>query len=242
MKDPWRFPQYTWKKFLQLIGKFSAHSYTSHTTDSGLQYILACGEFKERDQSYFAEHEAAMRNALAWTENNVIDGLYRGADWRDNIRFPENVALLSNNVMLYRAYCILGETEKAERLKQKIKEVFWNGNYYADQYTEQDGRSSFDLLGQSLAVQFGIVDSNQYGTIVDQMERMITPFGLRVNDRGPPLDRTKKEKRTDNRVNQYNTIWDIGTGEGIVALEMMKEEVPNVHDVALNVFTQWTHR
>ncbi|MBI4440498.1 hypothetical protein HY638_05990 [Candidatus Woesearchaeota archaeon] len=243
MKDPSRIRKIG-NHLPLLAGQSSTDNLTPHTTDSELHYIDAFRTYEilTGDTTLSEEHPDSIERALAFAETNIRDGLFRGGDWRDNVRFlkktekwnnnvrePEDVTLLSNNALLYHVYNLMGLKDKAKPLRDEIIKSFWKGEYYTD-HPETD---SFDTLGQALAVRWGIAEEGQYPSVIKQFEKMLTPYGFRANDLAMP-ECIGEEKKTNERVNQYGTIWPHAMGNAIIALEKM-----GAHELVLEGFNRW---
>ncbi len=151
---------------------------THDTTDSELQYIDAVVKYARLtgDTEFLQAHHGNMKAAFQFSQSRVKDGLYRGVDWRDNVRFPPDVALLSNNALLVRAYKALNLS--ARTLKERINDQFWNGEYHTDQPNVKD----FDAFGQALAVLNDIPTAGQYTNIARKFESLVTNVGIKAND------------------------------------------------------------
>lgn len=219
------------RRFPGLIPSMGA---THDTTDSELHYINAIHAYAEavRDHPLVDGYSESMHRALRFAEGRINkDGLYTGVDWRDNVRFPNDVTLLSNNALLFRAYQSLKLDDKAEALKTRIQEKFWNGSYH----TDQPGGSHFDAFGQALAVLYEIATPEQYNSIASKFESMFTIFGLRANDLVTPDNLRGGERVSVKRVNQNGKIWPFVEGYAALALKKMGKD-----DLARRILENWS--
>lgn len=189
---------------------------TPGTKDSELLYIIAMYEYAKQtgDWELIREHELCIDMALQYIEMHLINGngFIIGCDWRDTMHEElKDKALLSNNSLLYHAYVLLGETSKADRLKEKInKHFFVNG-----QYVDYLGSNRFDALGGSLAVLYDIVPPKRYHNIVNGFNSVDTPYGVTIKCKHNPTSTEEAEiiKRTDGVV-----VWPFIVGFSILAM------------------------
>jgi len=146
---------------------------TPGTTDSELLFAYAM--LQERRNCLQVDL------AVDYLEKHYIrDGLHHGADWRDTMEvFFRDKPLLTNNSLLYTVYQMMGETEKAEALRQRIDEIFWTGKTYLD----YPGSDRFDPLGASLAVLHGLVPPERYGAVIAGFESVDTYYGVTIKCR-----------------------------------------------------------
>ena len=129
---------------------------------------------KSGDFSLVEKLKPQIAKAISYIEQHMSGGLLIGGDWRDSLPWLRDKALLSNNAILYKMYSDTGEKEKAERLKKRINEVFWNGEYYMD----FEGSRNFDPLGASLAIIEGIVPESRYAALSKKLESASRKSGV----------------------------------------------------------------
>ena len=232
-EDPLRkIVPYAWKFLMARMGKLSPHSHTPWSTDPTLHYINAIITYAEQtgNREILDAYGDDIEHALRFVKTQVDDVLYRGGDWRDNMRFKKGVALLSNNALLFRIYESLGYHEKADLLKKTIQERFWRDSYHAD-HPDTD---HFDTSGQALIVVHGVADKNQYSGIASKFREMETEFGINANDYN--LSEMSLMARWRNKkVNQCSTLWEWAMAEAILALKIMGED-----EFAIRVYNKWT--
>lgn len=213
---------------------------TPGTKDSEILYLVGMYEYAERtkDQSLLVKYSECVRKALAYIEVNLMQsGLVIGCDWRDTMHVElGDKALLTNNCLMYRAYILMREEEKAEKLRLRINEWFWNGSSYIDYM----GNDRFDPLGGAFAVLFNIAPEERYASLIDSFHSVDTPFGVAIKCRHNPVNADEKEviERTDGVV-----VWPFVVGFTSMALRKMKEysfadkELRNM--TALPGFREW---
>ncbi|AYV81125.1 MAG: glycogen debranching enzyme alpha-1,6-glucosidase [Harvfovirus sp.] len=146
----------------------------SISCDNELWFILAVNkiilfnpELGEKDLFLFSEAQA-----LKYVESILNNGLIVGSDWRENKDLKDKT-LLSNCCLLKEVYNVLGEKDKAANVLNKLNE-FWNGTYFDD----YSGNHSFDVLGNSLAITFGIATDVQTEMIFNHAMSLFTPYGI----------------------------------------------------------------
>lgn len=212
--------------------------------DAELQYISAVNRFAELtgNPGFLAEYSASMERALdSALGRKFKDGLFRGLDWRDNAVYPEDVALLSNNVLLVHAYDVLKRRDQAATLRDRIHQEFWNDGYHTDRpvsdYSEGD---NFDAFGQALAILWGVPSKEFYrgregGSVANKFASLICEYGFMANDLAVPENCTPEQRRKIDKVNQYSKDWGFVTGCAIIALNEMGKK-----DLAIHLFHHWS--
>src|SRR3989344_105288 len=210
---------------------FDLRDISSWCSDSEILFVISCLEYYKasNDSAFFAKIWPHIERAIIYVEKNLMkDGLVYGSDWRDVMFHLADKALLSNNALIYRAYILLGEYGKAERLKDRINGLFWNDSYYIDCLGSKD----FDVLGQSLAIIYGIVPAWRNVRIAKKYRELDTKFGIRANNNIP--DKTVAENGLHLDTNQYAVIWPFIVGYAILALLEMGEQY-----LAESQFEKW---
>lgn len=188
---------------------------TPGTRDSEIHFLIAMCEYvrETRDRSLIDQYPSVMRAALRYVENTLMrDGLICGADWRDTMhRELEQTPLLTNNCLLYRLYSLGWFTDQAQRLQQRIKQVFLRYGTYIDY---PDAPRHFDPLGASFAVLYDIAPPLMYEGLKHSFRQVDTPFGVTIRCRHNP--HTSEEiaviDRTDGVV-----VWPFVVGFTILA-------------------------
>lgn len=210
------------------------------TRDSELLFALGHGIWNEYHRqteplieravecSIYARH---TDKALAYVEQHLMtDGLVRGADWRDTRKDLDDKCLLSNNILLCRAYALLGQTEKHAALKARINERFWTGTHYRD----YPGCDEYDTLGNAYAILYDIAPAANWDSIITAASGLSTACGFMLNSVTLPPKNTV-EKAVMDRVNQFGVVWPFIHGFMIMA--MIKAGFP---DRARKEFDKWT--
>ncbi len=204
-----------------MLGRYRAGqlwNLTPGTRDSEIMYIIGMYEYAQatNDTEFLDINKERIARALGYIEFNLMqDGLVLGADWRDTMHEElKDKPLLTNNCLLYRAYSLMGETQKAEDLRQRINEVhFRNGSCI-----DYPGSERFDPLGASFAVLYGVVKPTSYGRLAELFHSVDTPYGLTIKCRHNPhtLEEVGIIDRTDGVL-----VWPFVVGFAILALQKM---------------------
>jgi len=193
---------------------------TPWTKDSSLYYITAVHDLGERtnNQSFISRHEQTMELALEYTRRFVEGGFLLGGDWRDIYRKFKGVALLSNQILLWRAYKLMGFDKKAASLKDLVNRKFWDNEN--NHYTDMQDSNTYDAYGQALAVLTGFAE-DRYDDITFKTDR----YGFLTNDY-VSAQTSFLERDAFKRVNQsVSSIWGMINGLVVKAyLEMGKPE------------------
>lgn len=185
------------------------------TRDSEILFVLGVLKYanKTKDTELLARLQPNIQKALEYVEKTLMrNGLVHGADWRDTRPDLDDKCVLTNNCLLYQAYTMLGEREKAERLKANLNKKFWTGTYYRD----YPGTDEWDTLGNALAIIFGVAPTEYAALIFERAEQFDTPFGYKLNSVTLP-PKNSKEAELMKRINQYGVIWPFIHGFIILA-------------------------
>jgi len=211
------------KKLSFMLGRYlhgELENLTPGTKDSEILYVIGMCEYAKNTGNYafLGRHSDNIRNALAYIEKNLMeDGLALGCDWRDTMeRELGDKPLLTNNCLLYRAYCLAGETIKAEKLRDRINDVFWTGDSYLDYL----GNDRFDPLGGAFAILYDIVPKNRYFDMAQSFRTVNTQCGVTIKCRHNPVSAVEREviERTDGVV-----VWPFVVGFSVLALLKIKQ-------------------
>lgn len=197
------------------LSKDGVASLSPWTRDSEILFVLGVLKYadKMKDREFLARLEPNIRLALEYVETTLMkDGLVRGADWRDTRPDLDNKCVLTNNCFLYQVYTLLGEHERAKRLKDDLNKKFWTGTYYRD----YPGTDEWDTLGNALAILFGVAPLEYASLIFKRAEQLDTPFGYKLNSVTLP-PKNSKEAELMERINQYGVIWPFIHGFMILA-------------------------
>lgn len=214
---------------------------TPGTRDSEILYIIGMFEYAKGtgDDSLLKRYASNIEKALSYVETSLVtsDGLVIGCDWRDTMeRSLGDLALLSNNALLYHAYDLLGEVAKSSRLRARINEAFWTGETYLD----YRGNPRFDPLGGAFAVLYGVVPEERYPAVAEGFRSVDTAHGITIRCRHNPVSEEERSviDRTDGVV-----VWPFVVGFSILAmLKMgMRETALEQFEklLALDGFREW---
>jgi glycogen debranching enzyme len=193
---------------------------TPGTRDSEILYIIGVYEYASEsgDLRFISKHRSTIQKAVSYIEKNLMrDGLVIGCDWRDTMdKELGDKPLLTNNSLLYRAYCLMGELEKAGQLREQINARFWTGSSYLD----YPGNDRFDPLGGAFAVLCGVAPEERYGSLAKSFKLIGSPHGVTIKCRHNPMSPEEKEviERTDGVV-----VWPFVAGFSVLALMKMRE-------------------
>jgi len=203
-----------WKK------GFSFENITPWSADTEPLFIIGCYHYGALtgDTEFLDAMKPHIRRAAEYVERNLMrdDGLVYGGDWRDVMVYLDDTALLSVNALMYRAYVLMHEHEKAYKLLNAIERAFWNGSYYRDRLGSED----FDTFGESLAVLFYIVPEARYKSVCEAYKTVACQYGFKVNNNSS--ENTDIPKSVQAFTDQYGTIWPFITGYAILALICMR--------------------
>jgi len=213
---------------------------TPGTRDSEILYIIGMYEYavRTKDRAGLKRHARRIQKALYYIEGNLMrDGLVIGCDWRDTMHKElGNKPLLTNNSLLYHAYRLMEETEKAEQLRNRINERLWTGEAYLD----YPGSTRFDPLGGAFAVLYDVALEERYASLLASFRSVDTPRGIAIKCRHNPISKKEKEviDRTDGVV-----VWPFVVGFTILALIKMGERAMAEEQfqklLALDGFREW---
>ncbi|MFA5358245.1 MAG: hypothetical protein WC310_00285 [Patescibacteria group bacterium] len=221
---------------------FTGHLWdlTPGTRDSEIMFLVGMYEYAKQsgDNSLVAEHNVGLYRAQTYIEKFLMEnGLVVGCDWRDTMeRELGDKPLLTNNSLMYRAYNLMGEKEKADRLRANINSVLWDGQRYLD-YPDSE---RFDPLGGALAVLYDVALPERYASIIEGFRSVDTDRGVTIQCRHNPM--VAEEAKVINRTNGV-VIWPFVLGFTVLALIKMGEKklAKAQFDklVALDGFREW---
>lgn len=213
---------------------------TPGTRDSEILYIIGMHEYANHtgDHTLLTKYAPQIQNALGYIERNLMnDGLIFGCDWRDTMeRELGDKSLLTNNSLMYHAYQLMGEIEKADQLRKQINERLWTGSSYVD-YPDN---TRFDPLGGAFAVLYDVAPRERYASLVASFRSVDTSCGVTIKCRHNPISQEEGEviERTDGIV-----VWPFVVGFSILALIKIGERVMAEDQfkklLGLNGFREW---
>lgn len=222
---------------------------TPKTRDSEVLFIISANDFlsslsegEKSKLSNFEEFETSLENAMkkamqyieeiATDVSPKKDGLIKGADWRDVRDDLDDIPVLTNACFLYKCYKIMGNEEKAEEIKRTINEKYWNANI--GHYNDHPESNSFGLLGNAVAVLYGIADVERINSVFDYAMKISTEHGIKTTETFlPPLnDEEAKVMARDKAV-----IWPFTNGFMLEAMLMKGGD--KWKEVAKKEFNKW---
>jgi hypothetical protein len=194
---------------------------TPHTRDSEVLFIIAVSEFLKKCTVDTTETIEILLDAsamaLKYVETILVDGLIPGADWRDTRIDLNDKNVLTNACLLYQAYKVLNENEKADRIKDIIQEKYWNGKHFVD----YPGSDKFDILGNALAVIYDISDFLQRELIFAYTMTLSTPYGFKMEETFLP---SLTEKEQNIMSEDKAVIWPFTNGFILNAMLLKGDE------------------
>lgn len=169
------------------------HNLTPHTRDAEALFVIAAGDYLQTRRPSTELREKlthAITLALGYIERELKGGLIVGADWRDTRVDLDDKAVLTNACLLYQAFVTMNRTEQARTVKDLIQSRFWNGTFFDD----YEGCHSFDILGNALAVLYGIANETQRETIFETVLATSTPYGFPMQETFLPALNDEEEQ------------------------------------------------
>lgn len=225
------------KRFSFMLRKFFSlngiSQLTPWTKDSEILYCLGVAMYYRQtgDMLFWERHCPSVDLAIDYINSRLsYGGLVFGSDWRDTKPEFNRVMLLTNNCFLYEAYKQLGMSMEAKDLREKINKYFWTGTHYRDYI----GTDRFDTLGNALTILYGIAPEENYKSILDEANKLSTPYGFKLNGVTlPPKD--EAEKKLMERIEQDGVIWPFISGFMIMAFHKA-----GFTDQAKTDFAKWS--
>ena len=206
-----------------MVGRYDAGelwNLTPGTKDPEILFVIAMYEYRNAtgDNSLFEEFPTAIESAIGYVEhyNMTDDKLVVGADWRDTMEKElANKPLLTNNVLLARAYQLMGQIEHAEDLERQIMMQFVQEGLFVD-YLPDGVRP--DPLGLALGVLNNVVPEAAYQTVVRQFGDVDTNCGVTIKCIHNPYSSGEQEvfAQTGGEV-----VWPFVVGFTAMALKKM---------------------
>ncbi len=160
----------------------------SEVIDSGTWLVIAVNDYavQTNDWDFAKANFIALEKAIRWTEaqDKDDDGLIEEgpyANWADSIAKKGKV--LYSNILYAKALKSISNisemigkktgdfSKKAERTKEAINKVFWNGRYYID-WIDDKVHDDMPTYGNALAIVFGIADSSKGNKIADEINKV----------------------------------------------------------------------
>ncbi len=205
-----------------MVGRYDAGelwNLTPGTKDSEILFVIAMYEYANSsyDWSLFDEFPEATSRAINYVEqNNMVNDLAVGADWRDTMEKElADKPLLTNNVLLTRAYHLMGKADQADDLKRQIMIQFVHDGVFVD-YLPDGIRP--DPLGLALGVLYDVIPEEAYEVVAQQFSSVDTDCGVTIKCIHNPYSEGEQKvfAETDGEV-----VWPFVVGFTVMALEKM---------------------
>jgi glycogen debranching enzyme len=210
--------------------------------DSTILTIIGIYEYSNihNDKEILQTYEKKIIKALAFLEkkSNKKLNFIIGPDWRDAMENYKNKYVFCNQILLFRMYQLIGENNKAEKIKKNINNIFWKGKlgHYIDYIGNEN---HIDVFGHALALIYDIPSEKYFEKIIISIKKASTEFGYR--NLWPPY----KEEICNQKPNTYqnSTIWPFIQGYVIIAFKKigLKEEAKKefIKFTNLKGFNEW---
>jgi len=149
-------------------------------------------------------------------ENTHLTDLTVGADWRDTMEvFLSNKHLLTNNVLLVRAYELMNNSHAEEMLRSNILDAFVTNDSIKDYLP---GGDRPDPLGISLAVIYDVIPKELYPMARDVIKSIDTDCGVTIKCVHNPYSPGEKEVFAETG---GEVVWPFVVGFTVIALKKM---------------------
>jgi len=157
------YPAWFWKKMANTkVSQLKTKASLFPPGNTETLFIIGLHEYARlaEDLDFLAKYKTVLHKAVVFMEKKWFlegSGLVKS-------RTSQTPKLL-DNILLYRAYCLLGEGQKsyarkAEWLRDNINDRFWCG-YYQTAIESKE----LDLLSSTLAVLFGVAPHDLYESL-----------------------------------------------------------------------------
>lgn len=165
-------------------GEAGLANLTPSTRDTEILFIIAA---TEDSRSASAEHRARITAAVYKARDYVLGmtktsgGFITGADWRDVRDDLDTKCVLTNACLLHRALENINDCNfNVDVHEQKISKAFWREDLgFFDDYR---GANSFDILGNALAILYGIATEAQAMRIIAHVLTLEAACGFKLAD------------------------------------------------------------
>jgi len=168
----------------ELLPRFGDDKNNSRTTDQNSLFIISLYEYlkKTQDNPFFEENYKKIKAAIDWnftqdSDNDLLIEERPYANWMDSIKKQGKV--LYTNICHWKAvelFSKIAHKEDAEKylimagkIKDKINELLWGGNYFIDWVKENVKYDYFSSDGNLLAIYFGFTTKMQKKKILDKL-------------------------------------------------------------------------
>ncbi|MFH1710833.1 MAG: glycoside hydrolase 100 family protein [Nanoarchaeota archaeon] len=175
--------------------------------DSTLWFVIGEYVYRKRFGSeLFRKHAGNIKRAVNWleyqnfSEKGILAQLPT-TDWQD--AFPHRYGhTINTQALYYKVLNLIGEKEKAEKLKKAVNEIddlkLWNGSFYLPWRWKNHGKYKeegewFDSLGNLLAIVFELADDNRAEKILAHIKKNKINFPFPVKAIYPPIKKGSKD-------------------------------------------------
>jgi len=169
--------------------------------DSTLWFIIGEYVYRKRfGNELFGKHTGNVERAAKWlayqdfSEKGILAQLPT-TDWQD--AFPHRYGhTINTQALYYKVLNLIGEKEKAEKLKKAVNEIddlkLWNGDFYLPWRWKNHGKYKeegkwFDSLGNLLAIVFELADKNRAEKILSHIKQNKINFPFPMKTIYPPI-------------------------------------------------------
>lgn len=171
----------------ELSPRYTTSLLYCYSVDQNSLFIISLLDYVKasRDKDFLGRNYENAKKAIDWNFSNdrerdllIEEGFF--ANWEDTVFWRGK--LLYTNVLHYWALKSFAElakiaekkdykkyTDTAEKVKKKINEQFWNGEYYEKRYGNKTGY--FCIAENMLAIVSGIADSKKARKIMEYMRK-----------------------------------------------------------------------
>jgi len=149
--------------------------------DGNMLYLIIYSKYirKSKDREFYKNTKDKVKKILNFCLDSIKNtGLLKTGDfatWHDSIK--KSGFTLYNNILFYYSLIQYYKLEKdkkifeiAKKLKIRINEKFWNGNYYSDWIIKNKQQNYFIPFENLLSILFEIADKNKSEKILDYLE------------------------------------------------------------------------
>ncbi|RQG97934.1 hypothetical protein [Natrarchaeobius chitinivorans] len=124
---------------------------------------------------------AALHRRKFVDDSGFVTG--NGSSWWDSAAHPReayNTAMLLAAVERLEARGIETTfTGESDRIREKLRSRLWNGTYFDEHW----GSSTLACDANVVALYFGLLEDDRAASVVDALERLETPYGIRMRER-----------------------------------------------------------
>jgi hypothetical protein len=173
------------------------HSWTSDTEPLLLIGVKLYADLTG-DSDFINQDRGRLDLCLKFVESRLDGrGLIPGSDWRDAVIGYDRKFLLSNQALLVEMYSSFGRADRAEALRETIREIFGidGEDHLADCVWWEGGElrreRRLDCLGISISIISGVLGGERAARAARRMGAAKTPHGYR--NVVPPLEIRRRD-------------------------------------------------